>query len=307
MKTQYYTKFSVGLIDSLLTRNQNDTDYLIPLTSGTGNTSGGTHVQSGILVRPEKTSNDFEWMMGTSMVEKHQTWKSLDLDTTIHNWLLKQEMKTVLGDLDYDYEYASPFKDGLTKTLLILKWITGIQSITKQEVRISKQDLERIGLNHPPLHYKIIFDEHYGPLSSHQLSKITGRHTRSLSGSLINNKYDPDTKEWVIKIGPRDTYVVDGPGSVRIKTTQFTGLLNMIIEDHNRLIEEQNKPKVEVPNIALSNYNFEFEDKDGGKSKITLLDKDRLQSTPEPHQTPHPTPPATPLPDQYATLLEGFV
>jgi len=244
MNTQYYTKFSVGLIDSLLTRQQENTDYLIPLTSGRGDTASTTTINERTLVRPEKTGNDFEWMMGSQMVERPQTWKRSNLDTTVHNWLIKQEMKPVLEDIDYDYEYASPFKDGITRLLLVFKWITGIQSITKEEVRLTKQDLELIGLDKPVYHYTKLFETLFGPINSYELSKITGRYTRDLSGSLTYNKYDPDTKEWVIKVGPRDLAVANGPGSVCIKTTSYTGLLNMIIEDHDRRKKELTKEPI---------------------------------------------------------------
>ena len=236
MNKSYYTKFSVGLIDSLLIKSQEHTDYLVPLTRGSGATATGKDIPMGTLVRPEKTGNDFEWMMGSSIVEKNQTWKKITLDETVHNWLIKSEMKPVLEDIDYDYEYVSPFPDNITKALLLLKWIIGIQVITKDIVTITREDLAKIGYDHlSPLQLKINFDKIFG---KHEGIKSSNKQ---FNGCLTKNHYNEDTKEWYVKIGPREVIVDNGPGSVRIKTTQYNGLLDTIMQHHQEVLEETKK------------------------------------------------------------------
>tara|TARA_R110002153_G_scaffold272842_1_gene442214 strand:- start:47 stop:769 length:723 start_codon:yes stop_codon:yes gene_type:complete len=236
MNKSYYTKFSVGLIDSLLIKSQEHTDYLVPLTSGSGATKTGKDVPENYLVRPEKTGNDFEWMMGSSMVEKNQTWKKLSTDETVHNWLIKSEMKPVLEDIDYDYEYKSPFDGTISKALLLLKWIIGLQVITKDTVSITREDLAKIGYDHlSPLQLKINFDKIFGKTDGLQYNST------KLNGCLTKNHYNEDTKTWDVKIGPREVIVDNGPGSVRIKTTQYNGLLDTIMQHHQEVLEETKK------------------------------------------------------------------
>ena len=240
MKENYYNTFATGLIDSLLIRLNEHTDYLVPVRD-TDTTDGDIvdAAKKGKLVRPDYAGSDFTWMEGKGLgtyegknMKKPITYKKIGIDATVHKYLLKQEMKPSMGDIDYSHEYASPFPDSVNKTLLLLKWITGIQSITGDTVVITKKELAKIGYDHiSPLQLKIQFDKLFG------YHKITEYHKSFYSGCLTYNYYNEDTKEWSVKIGSREMRYIRGAGTVILKTTQYFNLMTKIITYHRELLK----------------------------------------------------------------------
>ena len=87
-------------------------------------------------------------------------------------------------------------------------------------VDITKEDLKEIGLDHTSvMDWKMVFDKMFRP-------SISQYHEGA----------------WTVKIGGRDAVPGNGPGTIKIKVTQFTGLYNMILDHHKKVME---LPKVE--------------------------------------------------------------
>lgn len=141
------------------------------------------------------------------------------IDEAVFDYLCKKEYKPSFGDnIDYSYEFTMPFTDRINKMLLILKWVAGIQSINrKPNVTITDKDLSKIGLTISPL----------------QLHKAIKEYFKDAVFS--KNQYNWDTKELVLSVGGRDLTVSDGPGYVKLKSTQYIGLLDMIMNHHKEL------------------------------------------------------------------------
>ena len=209
MKKEYYNKFAVGLIDSLLIKTDQDYSMYETVEGETKNQTKRLRIRNGSIIERNKWIGE---KCGHIM-------KPMEL--SVHEWLCKQNMIPGLSadTIDYDLEYPSPFKDGVTKALLMLRWVTGLQSINKQDaVLITKEDLKEIGLDHTSvMDWKMTFDKMFKPVISH---------------------YDKGI--WTVKIGGRDVVPGNGPGTINIKVAQFNGLFDSILKHHDRLIEERN-------------------------------------------------------------------
>ncbi len=204
MKNQYYNKFAIGLIDGLLIKLDPDYSMLDTIEGETRNQTKKVRIRDGSVLEKNKWVGE---KCGHIMKQP---------EVSVHEWICKQNMIAVINDIDYEYEYPSPFKDGVTKSLLMLRWITGLQAINKQNaIDITKEDLKEIGLDHTSvMDWKMTFDKLFRPVTS---------------------QYHEGT--WTVKIGGRDAIPGNGPGTIKIKTTQFTGLYNMILDHHKKMIE----------------------------------------------------------------------
>ena len=212
MNKEYYNKFATGLIDGLLIRLDQDYSILDTIEGETRNQTKKVRIRNGsILERNVWIGEKNGHVMKTP-------------ERSVHEWLCKLNMiPSTSEELDYDKEYPSPFKDNVTKALLMLRWITGLQAMNKQNaVEITKEDLKEIGLEHMSvMDWKILFDKSFKPVVSH---------------------YHEGT--WTVKIGSRDAVPGIGPGTIKIKVSQFSGLYNNIVKHHQRVLEDLKKQPV---------------------------------------------------------------
>jgi len=214
MNTEYYNKFAVGLIDGLLIRLDQDYSMLDGIEGPTQNQNKKVRIRNGSILKKN------EW------VGEKQGHIMKPIETSVHEWLCKQNLIPTVGkEIDYDYEYPSPFSDKITKSLLMLRWITGLQAINKQDaIEITKSDLAEIGLEHQSvMDWKIIFDKTFKPV-------ISSYHNGT----------------WLVKIGGRDAVPGNGPGTIKIKVSQFSGLYNNIVEHHNKVKKELTKTPITI-------------------------------------------------------------
>ncbi|MCP4324981.1 MAG: hypothetical protein GY787_24660 [Alteromonadales bacterium] len=212
MNKEYYNKFATGLIDGLLIRLDQDYSMLDTIEGETRNQTKKVRIRNGsILERNVWIGEKNGHVMKTP-------------EQSVHEWLCKLNMiPSTSQEIDYDKEYPSPFKDNVTKALLVLRWITGLQAMNRQNaVDITKEDLKEIGLEHMSvMDWKILFDKSFKPVVSH---------------------YHEGT--WTVKIGSRDAVPGSGPGTIKIKVSQFSGLYNNIVKHHQRVLEDLKKQPV---------------------------------------------------------------
>lgn len=216
----YYFNYNTGLIDGLLTRLGIE-DYAF--AEGTqdpraNEVPNDLYMKSRTLGKKVKRNNVLQSnvMVGGPITEKSRNTghKTEPIDKYLRNWLHKQAMEAVLEDFDYDHEYYSPFDNNINKLLLILKWITGIQSITRNMVEITKEDLKAIDMDHKSvMDIKIAFDKLF-------------------YNSIVYSSYDAGT--WSIKLGTRDLKVGEGPGFINMRI-DIPHLVTKITEYHTNL------------------------------------------------------------------------
>ena len=209
MTTDYYNKFAVGLIDGLLIQTDEDYSMYDTIEGETKNQTKKVRIRDGSILKRNAWIGE----------KNGHVMKTPEM--SVHEWICKENMIPVIDDIDYEYEYPSPFSDAVTKALLMLRWVTGLQAMNNQDaVDITKEDLKEIGLDHQSvMDWKIVFDKMFRPAIS-QYYKGT----------------------WTVKLGGRDAIPGNGPGTIKIKVTQFTGLYNMILDHHKKVME---LPKVE--------------------------------------------------------------
>ena len=210
MTTDYYNKFAVGLIDGLLIQTDEDYSMYDTIEGETKNQTKKVRIRDGSI----KERNAWIGEKNGHVMKTPER--------SVHEWICKLNMiPSTFTDIDYDYEYPSPFKDNVTKALLMLRWVTGLQAMNNQDaVDITKEDLKEIGLDHTSvMDWKMVFDKMFRP-------SISQYHEGA----------------WTVKIGGRDAVPGNGPGTIKIKVTQFTGLYNMILDHHKKVME---LPKVE--------------------------------------------------------------
>lgn len=209
MNKEYYNKFAIGLIDGLLIRLDQDYSMLDGLDGPTQNQN------KKVRIRYESVLQSNVW------IGEKQGHIMKQPERCVHDYLCKQNMiPSTNEEIDYDVEYPSPFSDGVTKSLLMLRWVTGLQAMNKQNaVDITKEDLKEIGLDHMSvMDWKIAFDKSFKPVVSSYLDGT-----------------------WTVKIGSRDAVPGTGPGTIKIKVSQFNGLYNNIVEHHQRVFDELKK------------------------------------------------------------------
>ena len=209
MTTDYYNKFAVGLIDGLLIQTDEDYSMYDTIEGETKNQTKKVRIRDGSILKRNAWIGE----------KNGHVMKTPEM--SVHEWICKQNMIPVIDDIDYEYEYPSPFSDAVTKSLLMLRWVTGLQAMNNQDaVDITKEDLKEIGLDHTSvMDWKMVFDKMFRP-------SISQYHEGA----------------WTVKIGGRDAVPGNGPGTIKIKVTQFTGLYNMILDHHKKVME---LPKVE--------------------------------------------------------------
>ncbi len=212
MNKEYYNKFAIGLIDGLLIRLDQDYSMLDGIDGPTERQNKRVRIRNGSVLQ----SNVWVGEKNGHIMKTPEK--------SVHEWLCKLNMlPSTTEELDYDKEYPSPFKDNVTKALLMLRWITGLQAMNQQNaVDITKKELEEIGLEHMSvMDWKILFDKTFKPVIS---------------------SYHEGT--WTVKIGSRDAVPGNGPGTIKIKVSQFSGLYNNILEHHQRVFDELKKQPV---------------------------------------------------------------
>ncbi len=220
----YYNTFTTGTIDSLLMNIGKD-GYAIPVDLETdGDRKTEAHYYSKIRKKRMIRNNvgKSKVRVGGPTTDKSRAfgYEITPVDTFLRTYLHKEAMEAVMEDFNYEHEYASPFDNGINQMLLIYKWIIGLQSITKNIVDITKDDLAKLGMDHKSvMDIKIAFDK----LFSHEIVKST---------------YDSGT--WFIKLGGRSLLVGEGPGYIKIKM-QIPALEDKIKAYHNELQAELDK------------------------------------------------------------------
>jgi len=206
----YYNTFTIGTIDSLLQNTMKD-GYCLEEPSRDKRTHWSKLTKKGVRRLNERITRD---EMG------RQIGTAVSPDKFLRNFLHKQAMEAVMEDFNYEHEYASPFDNGINQMLLVYRWITGQQSLTKEIVSIDKADLVKLGMDHKSImDIKIAFDK----LFPHEIVKST---------------YDSGT--WFIKLGGRSLLVGEGPGFIKIKM-QIPALEDKIKAYHNELQAELDK------------------------------------------------------------------
>lgn len=229
-KYNYYKTFSTGLIDGILIRE----DKKIPTTQAEyydneRNVSGEKWHQQTSLRRMINSKDNIEKHLEVRDGTMTEGYAGLsNIDTCVYDYLCRLELKPSFGgEIDYTYEFAAPFSDTINKLLLIVKWVAGIQSITQENsVEITKDNLKEISTMSPLQLHKAI----------KELFKddVFGR-----------NHYNYDDNILTLMVGGRDRKISEGFGYIKIKTTQYTGLLNNIMKHHDELIKERDA-KVEI-------------------------------------------------------------
>ena len=212
MNKEYYNKFAVGLIDGLLIRLDEEYSMLDGVEGPTKNQNKHVRIRNGAILQ----SNVF--------VGEKQGHIMKTPERCVHDYLCKLNMiPSINKEIDYDKEYPSPFKDQFTRALLMLRWITGLQAMNNQDaVELTKEDLKEIELDHMSImDWKIMFDKAFRPVVSH---------------------YHEGT--WTVKIGSRDTVPGTGPGTIKIKVSQISGLYNNILAHHQRVFDQLKKQPV---------------------------------------------------------------
>lgn len=212
MNKEYYNKFAIGLIDGLLIRLDQDYSMLDGIEGPTERQNKRVRIRYGAVLQTNV------W------VGEKQGHIMKQPERCVHDYLCKLNMiPSINEEIDYDKEYPSPFKDQFTRALLMLRWITGLQAMNKQNaVEITKEDLKEIELDHMSvMDWKIMFDKAFKPVVSH---------------------YHEGT--WTVKIGSRDAVPGTGPGTIKIKVSQFSGLYNNIVKHHQRVLEDLKKQPV---------------------------------------------------------------
>lgn len=206
----YYNTFTIGTIDSLLQNTMKD-GYCLEETSRTKRTHWSKLTKKGVRRLNQMITRD---EMG------RQIGTAESPDKFLRNFLHKEAMEAVMEEFNYKHEYASPFDNGINQMLLIYKWISGRQSITKEMVLISKDDLAKLGMDHKSvMDIKIAFDKVF----PHEIVKST---------------YDSGT--WFIKLGSRSLMVGEGPGYIKIRM-QIPALTEKIKAYHDELQTEYDK------------------------------------------------------------------
>lgn len=223
----YYKTFTTGLIDGILIRE----DKKVPAHTAEyydhgRKVEGYKYYQETSLRRMLNASKTLKKHMEhrDGITTEGLVIKN-NIDTCVYDYLCKLELKPSFGnDIDYTYEFAPPFTDTVNKMLLILKWVAGIQSITKSnQITITKEELSEIGLN-------------MSPLDLHKAIKAIFK-----DAAFSKNVYNHDERYVVLGVGGRDLQVSEGYGYVNLKMTQYTGLLNAIIAHHEKLLNERDK------------------------------------------------------------------
>lgn len=200
----YYNTFTIGTIDSLLQNTMKDR-YCLEETSPSKRTHWSKLTKKGVRRLNQRIARD---EMG------RQIGTAESPDTFLRNFLHKEAMEAVMQNFNYQHEYASPFDNGVNQMLLIYKWITGLQSLTKEIVLIDKSALAKLGMDHKSvMDIKIAFDK----LFPYEIVKST---------------YDSGT--WFIKLGSRSLLVGEGPGYIKIKM-QIPALEEKIRKHHDDL------------------------------------------------------------------------
>lgn len=195
----YYFNFPSGLIDNLLVRT-NAENYTVD-----GKRANVTDTKAPMPGRLHDQSRAFGELC--IPIDGHNR-------SFLRDYLDKLEMKASTGEINYDFEYASPFGNDINKLLLLYKWITGIQSITKNTVQITKEDLKAIDMDH---------------MSTLDLKKT---FNKIFWNSLVINTWNDGI--WNIKVGGRDLRVDDGPGYINMRIG-IPHLLEKIKEYHTNL------------------------------------------------------------------------
>ena len=199
----YYFNYTSGLIDNLLVRTKAE-NYTVD-----GKRANVTNPKAPMPGRLHDQSRAF----GELSIPIDGTNRSF-----LRDYLDKKEMKAGTGDINYDHEYASPFSNEINKLLLLFKWITGIQSITKNVVQITREDLKAIDMEH---------------MSTLDLKKTFGK---LFWNSLVTNMWNDGV--WTIKVGGRDLRVDEGPGYINMRIS-IPHLVDKITEYHNNLKQTQ--------------------------------------------------------------------
>lgn len=198
----YYNTFTTATIDALLQNTMKD-GYCLETTS----TSEKTYYST--IYKKKVKRNNHDTAAGSG--------RSIPVDTYLRSFLHKEAMEAVMGDFNWEHEYVSPFDNGINQMLLIHKWITGLQSLTKDIVSIKKTDLAKLDMDHKSvMDIKIAFD-------------------RLFPTEIVKSTYDSGT--WFIKLGGRSLRIGEGPGYIKIKM-QIPYLIEKIKADHDTLKTE---------------------------------------------------------------------
>ena len=221
MNKEYYNKFAIGLIDGLLVRLDQDYSQLVNVDGDTRNQTKKSRVRHGSILNTEGQRTN---SLTPSLIGEKKGFLMVQPERSVHEWICKLNMiPSTFEEIDYDKEYPSPFKDQFTRALLMLRWITGLQAMNNQDaVELTKEDLKEIELDHMSImDWKIMFDKAFRPVVSH---------------------YHEGT--WTVKIGSRDTVPGTGPGTIKIKVSQISGLYNNILAHHQRVFDQLKKQPV---------------------------------------------------------------
>lgn len=208
----YYFNYTSGLIDNLLVRTKAE-NYTVD-----GKRANVTDPKAPMPGRLHDQSRAFGELC--IPIDGHKR-------SFLRDYLDKLQMKPSTGDINYDVEYASPFGNEINKLLLLFKWITGIQSITKDTVHITKEDLKAIDMEH---------------MSTLDLKKT---FSKIFWNSLVTNMWNDGI--WTVKIGSRDLRVGEGPGYINMRVS-IPHLVQKIEEYHNNLKDQKKQQEPDTYN-----------------------------------------------------------
>jgi len=210
----YYYNFTTGLIDGLLTRMaiepyafaKSSNDPILQeggrLTEATSDDWTYSKYLNEKVIRNNVI--DFKAPMPGKLHDNSRAFgtKTIPIDKYLREYLenLNADIfspSTSAKEIDYNKEYGCPFNQATKVKLLTLKWIAGIQALTKDIVVVDKESLEAIGLEGAsPLDIKKSFDKLF-------------------YNNIVHSSYDKG--KWYVKLGRRDIAVGEGPGYINMR------------------------------------------------------------------------------------------
>lgn len=131
-------------------------------------------------------------------------------------YLQKKDM--IPGEVSEDTVFSMPFSEDINQLLLIFKWMLAIQKVNGNHLStITREDISSLGL-------------------SMTVKQLHFRLKAILDGSFVTLRYNEDDNVLEYKVGGRDSLPGTGFGYVKLKVTQYTGLLQTIQKDiENRI------------------------------------------------------------------------
>jgi len=214
----YYTTFTTGIIDGLLLNTlANEYCYKVDKEALRKDAPYYYSTMKKAYVQRNNIISDTAENRGTRNDRSNAFGrKEVPVENHLRTYLIKKtgEYRAIIEDkFDYEEEYKSPFESSINRMLLIFKWISGIQSITKNTAVIKQSDIDQIGLNV-------------------KLGALKASFEKMFEKQIVTSTQSND--EWRIKIGGNALNTGMGPGFIKLRI-QIPALIESIHTYHKDL------------------------------------------------------------------------